>query len=128
MGDPVNNPTMTAVAHPLWAAWRIDLQRGYGLVVGWVRDTSEPWQWHPVVAGAGRGTESAGTPSTYPRELRRALETRAGGILMAVVVELHLDEQTARTRAKQLHREYALELTRQDDAEDRTEYGRTQHQ
>jgi hypothetical protein len=108
--------TMTSVAHPVWAAWRIDLQGGHGLVAGWVRDATEPWQWHPVVAGAGR-LASAGTPSTYPREHQRGLDTAGGQYLPAVVVELYTDEQTARTRGEQLRREYAQEFTRQADGQ-----------
>jgi hypothetical protein len=42
--------------------------------------------------------------------------------LPAVVVELHTDEQIARTRADQLHREYTDELARQADAEARAKF------
>jgi hypothetical protein len=100
------------VSHPVWAAWRIDQMYGHGLVVGWVRDRAEWWQWHPLIAGAGRGG-SAGTPSTYPKEQQRSVPGFHGQTVLAVVVELHPDELTARVRGDALAREYAGALMRQ---------------
>lgn len=95
----------TFVNHPMWAAWRIDIMYGCGLVVGWRQDEELPWTVHPIVAGAGQYRSSAGTPTTHPSHGHGA---RHGpkGYVPAVAVELFTDEQAARARADELHSEY----------------------